>query len=171
MIWPAILNFLSTQWKGVATGLALGLVMGLAACGLRNTQGAPAQAISTAGAAESVSGTATAHSGGTIEVPGRPAFPCPADKICPEVNPVKIIYDCSSVTAGNVQANVSATASIIQQKPGISVWAGGGILTDFSAVTGGYGEVRAQLASWGIPLRLDSNLKASIGLDYKFIGP
>lgn len=108
-----------TNWQGVLLGLGLGMAV-CAAKGVLSPSG-PLQVEASAGAATSLSGTASAHSGGSVTVPGRPAMPCPADKVCPEVQPVRIVYDCGATVSGHGESAVSATAKILDVPHG-TLW-------------------------------------------------
>ncbi len=55
-------------------------------------------------------------------------MPCPADKVCPEVQPVRIVYDCGAGVSGHGESAVSATAKV-DDSPSGTLWgitAGGG---------------------------------------------
>ncbi len=121
MIWATIAASVLAWVRVNYQGLVLGALLGAGLLALKGAVSppAPVAALSTAGAAQSLSGTASAHSGGTITVPGRPAMPCPPDKVCPQIDDLVIRYDCDAKIAGAVAQAVSAAARVDLGHPGI----------------------------------------------------
>jgi hypothetical protein len=157
--WQLALDFLKANWKGLAIGLALGLLLGFL-----KPSGGQVKAETFVALTQATQ----SHSGGEITLPGRPAFPCPATKICPEVQPVKIVYDCTSKVDSSTAVSSSASV-LLNNSQGLGIYAGAGaIFTDFKDLSGGYGEVTVSYGKCLIPLRLDNSLKTSIGISYKF---
>lgn len=107
------LTWLKTNWQGCLAGLALGLAL-MALNGLVAPNKPLVEA--SAGASQSLSGTAQASSGAVIEIPGRPATPCPESNVCPECPPVRIVYDCKATVSGGASSVVSASAKIEASK-------------------------------------------------------
>ncbi len=164
--WVAqALSWIRVNWQGLLVGVALAsLLAALKGCVASNP--APV-AVATAGAAQSLSGTATASSGAVIEIPGRPEMPCPESKKCPECPAVRIVYDCKAAVAGGAASSVSAKASVEPSKAVFGLWAGAGAVDVLGAQVGVYGQIQAQYGRFAIPLRYDSSQKVSLGLDYK----
>jgi hypothetical protein len=98
--------WLRANWMGAAAcavvGFAVGQIHGPGA------GGAIAAAVATTG----VTTTAQAGSSAEISLPGRPAMPCPPDKVCPPCEAVVIKYDCHSAVTAVASSQVSATAAV-----------------------------------------------------------
>ena len=111
---PLIINWFKENWQGVIAGILLSTIY----CGLGRilSPSIPDVVEAKAEAKGTVSGASSSHSGGSIEVPGRPSMPCPESKICPEVYPVRIVYDCSSFVSGTASNSLSASAKIGEDK-------------------------------------------------------
>lgn len=161
-----VLLWLRSNWLGAGSCLAVGLILGLLG---GKAEASKMTAVAAAGATQTVTGTAQAHSGAVIELPGRPEMPCPESKVCPPCPPVRIVYDCSSGVAGGVSQSSSATAAVMVSGPSLGIWGGGGVtLSDFSQFSGVYGELALSYGSFMIPVRLDSHLTTSVGVAYRF---
>ena len=162
---PVVLGWLKTNWQGLAAGLVLGgAICGLKGCVASNP--APV-AVATAGAAQSLSGTATASSGGSVRVPGRPSMPCPESKVCPECPGLQLDFKADAAVAGAATSGVTATASAGQSGPVFGLWAGAGATDILGAQVGVYGQIQVQYGRFAIPLRYDSSQKLSLGIDYR----
>ncbi len=106
MTYATALLWLRTNWQGLVAGFLLAAAVFL-------IRGNPEpQVIATATASTAIQGGATAHSGATIEIPGRKAAPCPPDKICPECPAVRVVYDCGASVSGSAGSGVTATVAV-----------------------------------------------------------
>ena len=162
MTWLAVLEFLKANWKGLAIGLALGFLLSLL-----KPSASTAQVKVETGTAVAVTQTAQAHSGGEITIPGRPAMPCPETKICPEVQPVKIVYDCTSKVDSGVSVSATASASINSAQGIKYAYGAGAVFANYKDLSGAYGQVELGYGNWSIPLRIDTNKMTSIGITYR----
>ena len=161
---PVVLGWLKTNWQGAAVGIIFGyFVCTLSSCVQKNENSIQV----SAGAATSLSGTATASSGGSVRVPGRPSMPCPPDKVCPECPGLQVDFGANAGVSGGVASSVTASASTRQSEAVLGLWAGAGATDVLGAQIGVYGQISAQYGSFQVPLRYDSNQRLSIGIDYR----
>lgn len=111
---------LKENWRGLAVGLLLGFFLG----GLRTGSEPQPAVVAQTGGQQAITGTAQAHTRAVVEAGGRPAMPCPPDKVCPECPPVKVVYDCGARVDGAAAQSIEAEVAVAKKGAGIGIWAG-----------------------------------------------
>ena len=161
-----VLVWLKENWQGAAVGLVIGFLV----CRVVTPDAAPVVTGETvSGAATKVSGTATARSSGKVEVPGRPATPCPPNQVCPECPTISVSLDCEAAIAGALASNLSSSAKVAlaSSVPWSLDIGGGKVLLNgeaWNAELGlSYGKLRG-----AVGYATDGSLR--VGASYKILG-